>query len=311
MKKLKIKNIEIENNLLLAPMAGYTDVGFRYLAKKYGVGLTCTEMISAKALTYNNQKTIDLLSTFEGESPCAVQLFGKEPQDFYDAIKLPVLDKFDIIDINMGCPAPKIFNNGEGCSLMADIERAEEIVKACISATERPITVKFRSGIDQNSITAVEFAKAMERAGASAITIHARTKEQGYSGKADLEIARKVKEAVNVPVIVSGDCVDLESYNVILDYTKADGVMIGRGALGSPEIFAQILGKEVEVNKLQDIKEHMQEFNKFFSEKYVVLNMRSHLAFYLKRAKVSVKTRLEILKANSINQILDILKSVL
>lgn len=309
MKKLKIKNIELENNVVLAPVAGYTDVGFRKLAKKYGAALTYTEMVSAKALVFGNKKTEDLLITASNENPCAVQLFGNEPEVFYEAIKLKCLEKFDIIDINMGCPAPKIFSNGEGSALMADIEKAKEIVRAAVRATDRPITVKFRSGI--NSVTAVDFAKGMEEAGASAITIHARTKEQGYSGRADLNVAKAVKDAVKIPVIVSGDCVDKESYINILKITNADGVMIARGALGRPEIFGEILDKEVKIDKLKDILEHIEELRKYYSEKYVVLNMRSHIAFYLKKYKVPSETRVKFLKVEKIDELTELLRKVL
>ena len=310
MKKLIIKNVELKNNLMLAPIAGYSDVGFRCLAKKYGAGLTFTEMVSAKALTYGNKKTEDLLITAKNEEPCAVQLFGSEPKVFYEAIKLPCLEKFDIIDINMGCPAPKIYGNGEGSALMADIDKASEIVKACVRATDRPITVKFRSGIDENSINAVEFAKAMEKAGASAITIHARTKVQGYSGKADLMIAKAVKEAVSIPVIVSGDCVDRESYENILKVTNADGVMIARGALGRPEVFAEILENKMPTNKLQDIFFHIDYLLKHYSEKFVVLNMRTHIAFYLKKIKVAPETRAKLLKEERIDAVKQILREI-
>jgi len=309
MKKLRIKNIELENNLVLAPIAGYTDVGFRKLAKKYGAALTYTEMVSAKALVFGNKKTEDLLITAANEKPCAVQLFGSEPEVFYEAIKLKCLEKFDVIDINMGCPAPKIFSNGEGSALMGDVELAKEIVKASVRATNRPITVKFRSGIEK--VTAIEFAKAMEEAGASLITIHARTKEQGYSGKADLKVAKAVKDAVKIPVIVSGDCVDKESYLNILKETKADGVMIARGALGKPEVFSEILDKNVEINKLNDILEHIQELRKYYSEKYVVLNMRSHIAFYLKKYKIPSDIRVKFLKVEKIEELIELLKEVL
>ena len=307
MKKLKIGNVELENNVIFAPIAGYSDVGMRYLAKKYGAGLTFTEMISAKALVYGNQKTKDLLATFEGEKPVAVQLFGNDPQVFGEAVKLEELQKFDIIDVNMGCPAPKIFSNNEGSALLLDIPRAVKIVQSLKQNTSKPISVKFRSGIDQDHIVAVEFAKAMEKAGADALTIHARTKQQGYSGKADLMIAKEVKEAVQIPVIVSGDCVDKESFDNILKVTNADGVMIARGAFGKPEIFAEVLGKKVKVDKLDDIKTHIQILSQFFDERYVVLNMRSHIAHYIKGKKVSAQTKLELMKAETIEEVLRLL----
>lgn len=310
MKKLKIGNVTLENNLVLAPIAGYSDVGFRFLAKKYGAGLTFTEMISAKALCFGNQKTKDLLATFDGEKPVGVQLFGSDPEDFAKAVKLPELEKFDIIDINMGCPAPKIYQNGDGSALLKDIEKAKAIVKSCKNNTSKPITVKFRSGIDENNIVAVSFAKAMEEAGADALTIHARTKEQGYAGKADLAVAKMVKDSVKIPVIVSGDCVDKVSYENIMKQTGADGVMIARGAFGKPEIFAEILGKNVMVNKLEDIKEHVGVFEKYFGEKFVLLNMRSHIAHYIKGQGASTEQKVALMKAESFDEVFEILNQI-
>lgn len=310
MKKLKIGNVVLKNNLILAPIAGYSDVGLRFLAKKYGAGLTCTEMISAKALCYHNQKTFDLLATFEGEKPVCVQLFGSEPEVFSKAVKLPEIQKFDIIDINMGCPAPKIYQNGEGSALLEDIEKAKAIVRACKQNTRKPVTVKFRSGVDENSIIATTFAKAMEEAGADAITIHARTRKQGYSGKADLAVAKVVKDAVKIPVIVSGDCVDKQSYDNIMKMTNADGVMIARGAFGNPEIFAEILGKKVKVNKLEDIKTHIEILKKYFSERYVLLNMRSHIAHYIKGQKATTEQKVALMKAESLDEVLKILEQI-
>ena len=182
-----IKNVELKSNAILAPMAGFTDLAFRKMCSDFGAGLTTTEMISAKALHYKNKKTEDMLFTLEGESPKAVQIFGHEPEIMAEAVKNPLLEKFDIIDINMGCPAPKIYTNGDGSALMQNIELAEEVIKACVKATDKPITVKFRLGHNDNEINVIEFAKMCERAGAAAITVHGRTKVQGYSGKVDYE----------------------------------------------------------------------------------------------------------------------------
>lgn len=310
MKKLKIGKVVLKNNLILAPIAGYSDVGLRFLAKKYGAGLTCTEMISAKALCYNNKKTFDLLATFKGEKPVCVQLFGSEPEAFAKAVKLPEIQKFDIIDINMGCPAPKIYQNGEGSALLEDIEKAKKIVQTCKQNCDKPVTVKFRSGIDENSIIATTFAKAMEEAGADAITIHARTRKQGYSGKADLMVAKAVKENVKIPVIVSGDCVDKKSYESIINTTNADGVMIARGAFGNPEIFSEVLGKKVKVDKLDDIKTHIKIMREFFSERYVLLNMRSHIAHYIKGQGATTEQKLALMKAESLDEVLNILEKI-
>ena len=310
MNEFKIGNIKFKNDLVLAPMAGYSDVGLRYLARKYGASLTCTEMISAKALVYGNKKTIELLSTTRSEHPCAVQLFGSDPDVFYKAVKLKALDKFDIIDINMGCPAPKIYNNGEGSALLQDIPLAQKIVKACKRATSRPVTVKMRSGIDENHIVAKEFALAMQQAGADAITLHARTKEQGYSGKVDYELVKDVKDAISIPLIVSGDCTGRESYEYIKKITGADAVMIGRGAIGHPEVFAEILGESKKVNKMTDIKKHIQILSKYYPEKFIVLNLRGHIPHYIKGRGVDTKTKLELMKCETIKELLVILKRI-
>lgn len=310
MKQLKIGNLTLKNNLVLAPIAGYSDVGFRFLAKKYGASLTYAEMISVKALCYGNKKTFDLLSTFEGENPVGVQLFGSCPQDFAVAVKLPELQKFDVIDINMGCPAPKIFSNGEGSALLCEIDKAQAIVRACKENSNKPVTVKFRSGITDNNIIAVQFAKAMESAGADAITIHARTKEQGYQGRADLLVAKAVKEAVNIPVIVSGDCVDKKSYDKIINVTGADGVMIARGAFGNPEIFAEILESNVSVEKIEDIKQHIKIYRKFFDDRYVLLNMRSHIAHYIKGYKATTAQKIELMRAENFDEVFEVLNQI-
>ncbi|MBR4002550.1 MAG: tRNA-dihydrouridine synthase family protein, partial [Clostridia bacterium] len=223
---MKIKNVEIKNNLFLAPMAGITDKAFRCLCKKFGVGLTYTEMVSVKGLFYNSKNTKQLLDTFESESPCAVQLFGNEPEVFRTVIKSGVLDKFDIIDINMGCPAPKIVKNGDGSSLMKDLNLASEIIKACVESTDKPITVKFRKGFYKTDDKLTQFAKMCESSGASAITVHPRTREDFFSGEIDIEDIKKVKQAVNIPVIGNGDVVDENSYKKMLS-SGCDGVMIG------------------------------------------------------------------------------------
>ena len=311
MTSIKIKNIELKSNLILAPMAGFTDLAFRSACKKYGAGLTVTEMVSAKALSYNNKKTEDLLLTLDDENPKAVQIFGHEPEVMAQACKNPLLQKFDIIDINMGCPAPKIISNGDGSSLLKDIENARKIIEACVNATKKPITVKFRIGFYDDQIVAVEFAKMCEEAGAAAITVHGRTTKQGYSGQVNYDVIRAVKESVSIPVFANGDCRSREDYEKIMKITKADGVMIGRAAVGCPEIFAEIIsGNKPQVDKFEQIKWHYETMLKFYPERYVVLYMRSHLAGYLKGEYKNSKALVEMLKLDKYADILEYLGKI-
>ena len=305
MKTVKIKNVELKSNLILAPMAGFTDLAFRSLCHNFGAGLTVTEMVSAKALSYNNKKTEELLFKLDNESPKAVQIFGHEPEVMAEACRNPLLQKFDIIDINMGCPAPKIISNGDGSALLKDIDLARTIIEECTKATDKPITVKFRIGFYDDAIVAVEFAKMCEEAGAAAITVHGRTTKQGYSGEVNYEIIRKVKEAVSIPVFANGDCRNREDYERIMNITKADGVMIGRAALGCPEIFKEINENIIlKENKFEQIKWHYEKMLEVYSERYVVLYMRSHIAQYLKGEYKNSKALVEILKIDNYADIL-------
>ncbi len=306
---LKIKNVELKSNLILAPMAGLSDVAFRNMCLKFGAGLVCTEMVSAKALSYKNKKTEDLLITLDHEVPKAVQIFGHEPEVMAEAVKNPLLAKFDIIDINMGCPAPKIVKNGDGSALLKNFDLAEQIISACVNATDKPITVKFRIGFDEKENIAVDFARMCERAGAAAITVHGRTTKQGYSGIVNYEAIKQVKQAVNIPIFANGNCETREDYENILKITGADGIMIGRASLGSPEIFEEILsGKKPDVNKFEQIKYHYETLMKFFPEKAVVLSMRTHLANYLKKEYKNTKLLIELLKMNSYSEIIEKLR---
>ena len=305
---MKIKNVELKNNIFLAPMAGVTDIGFRKICRDFGAGLTYTEMISVKGLYYENKKTSSMLKLADNETPSCVQLFGSDPDIFRKVIMSGVLDKFDIIDINMGCPAPKIVNNGDGSKLLCNIPLAREIISACVKATDKPITVKFRMGYFADENIAVKFAKMCEEEGASAITIHPRTREQFYSGKADLDVIKQVKQAVSIPVIGNGDVVDVDSYNAMLA-TGCDAVMIGRGALGNPEIFSILQNKKVTKTKLEIIKEHLNLLaSQGLNENALVVAFRKHLLWYVSNFYLSTKIKTELMRYQTIQEVLDCLE---
>ena len=238
----KIGNVEMENPFVLAPMAGVTDLAFRKLCKEQGAGLICMEMVSAKAISYHNKNTEALMEIDPGEHPVSMQLFGSEPELMAEVAKSIEDRPFDILDINMGCPVPKVVNNGEGSALLKNPRLIEQIVRSVSGAVSKPVTVKVRIGFDENTpVDVVEIAKRVEDAGVAAIAVHGRTRQQYYSGQADWDAIRRVKEAVTIPVIGNGDVTSSESADAIMRETGCDGVMIGRGAQGNPWIFHQIL----------------------------------------------------------------------
>lgn len=314
---MRIANLEFENNVFLAPLAGVTDIAFRGICKRMGCGLVYTEMISAKALYYNNDNTKSMLEFSEEEVPAAVQIFGSEPE-----VMAKACDYFNdnpnicLVDINMGCPAPKIVKNGEGSALMKNTKLAAEIVRSVKKASIKPVTVKFRKGFDDNNINAVEFAKALEDAGVDAITIHGRTSKQMYEGKADWDIIRKVKEAVKVPVIGNGDVVTPEDAIRIVEQTNCDGIMIGRGALGNPWIFEEIQQKLSGVpicypapEEVIDICiEHFKRAVFYHGEHKAVREMRKHIAWYIKGLKNCTKIKNMINYEQQASQIINILE---
>lgn len=303
MKKLKIGNVELENPYILAPMAGVTDLPFRLLCREQGAGLLCMEMVSAKAIQYNNKNTKALLEIHPDERPVSLQLFGSEPDTISEIAKRIEELPFAILDINMGCPVPKIVRNGEGSALMKNPKLVHEIVSKTVKAIEKPVTVKIRKGFDDSCINAVEIAKIIEDTGAKAVAVHGRTREQYYSGKADWDIIRQVKEAVSIPVIGNGDVVSGQSAIAMMEQTGCDGVMIGRGAQGNPWIFAELLeyektGKMTERPNLEEMKEMMLRHARLQIEhkgEYLgIREMRKHVSWYTTGLPNSAKLRGEI-----------------
>jgi len=281
-KPLKIGNVIIPNNILLAPLAGVSDVGFRKVCKLYGAGLTCTEMVSAKGIIYKSKNTFSLLNTFPEEKPSAVQIFGSEPDIMAEAVKSEMLSKFDIIDINMGCPVKKVVGCGEGSALMLEPKKAEKIITECRKASgTRPVTVKFRRGFYMEKQISTEFSKMCENAGASLITLHGRFSQQLYRGKSDIGCIRDAVESVKIPVIANGDVNSLSAANKIADETGAAGVMIARAALGNPAVFREITGIDSELTTKEAVVLHFKTLSEFAGERFAVLNIRKHLLWYL------------------------------
>ncbi len=276
---LTIGNIALSSRALFAPMAGYSDLGARYLARLYGAGLTYSEMVSAKGLVYQNKETQKLLDKSEIETPFAAQLFASSPEYLFKAVKLLPSD-IDIVDINMGCPAPKIVKNGEGSALLKDPLLAGELVAAAAEASDRPVTVKMRLGFEMGVFTADKVAREVEKAGAKAVTVHGRYREQMYAGQVDKDKIRAVKESVAIPVIANGDVRSVKDYETMLAATLADGVMIGRGALGNYKIFADILGKKVDRSEKENILLQIDFLKKEYPERIVVNLMKSHVSAY-------------------------------
>lgn len=317
--KWKIGNVEIKNQLVLAPMAGISNTSYRKIVKKMGVGLIYAEMVSTNALTYGNEKTFNLLKMSEEERPIVQQIFGSDVESFVTAAKL-IEEKMhpDIIDINMGCPVPKVALRAQaGSALLKNPEKIGEIVTAVVNSVSVPVTVKIRSGWDEKSINAVEVAKICEKSGASAIAIHARTRSEGYSGKANWNIIKEVKKSVSIPVIGNGDVTSPKLAKKMLDETGCDAVMIGRGALGNPWIFKscleylennKLIEEPTNKEKIEMIKEHYKLLKEDKNEHVALLEIRTHALYYLKGMPESKIYKEKICKAKSEEEFLNILK---
>lgn len=306
--QLKIGDIQLESNIVFAPIAGFSEVGFRHMCAKYGAGLTYTELVSAKGLCYGNKGTQELLAREDFSSPCAVQLFGSDPEFMYKAAKDERLASFEIVDINMGCPVKKVFNNGDGSALMKNHDLITEIVQAVKEGAKRPVTVKMRAGVETGKPVAVECALAAQKGGASAVCVHPRYREQFYSGEADHSITRAVKEALDIPVIANGDITDLPSLARVRDLTGADGFMIGRGALGRPWVFAELNGGDGNHDVKADIYEHIAVLRKYMCDFTVANVMKLQLCYYAKGGRDAKAVRVEIGKAKSVDDIFDIVE---
>lgn len=314
---LKIASLKLDNPVVLAPMAGITDLPFRAIAKEFNPGLVCSEMISAMALHYNSEKTREMIKINPAEKPVSVQIFGAEPEIMAEAARVIAAEGADLIDINMGCPVPKVVKAGEGAALLNNLPQVARIIEAVVRSVTIPVTVKFRLGWDDNLIVAPEMAMIAEKSGAAAVTVHARTRAQFYQGKADWEWITEVKQRVNIPVIGNGDVDSPEAARKMLDLTGCDGVMIGQAALGRPWLFRSVVSFLKEGVLIPDppleerfavIRRHLQLQVAYSGEERAVLEMRKHLSWYFKGLPGAAKMRDLVNTVSTLEQLHDLLQ---
>ena len=314
---MQIGKVKLDNPVVLAPMAGVTDFAFRQLVKEFACGLVCAEMVSSKGLIYNNDRTVEMLNIHPEERPISIQIFGCEPEIMAQAARIVEEKGADIVDINMGCPVPKVVKNQEGSALMKNPQLAREIVQAVVGAVNVPVTVKMRKGWAANQVNAVELAKIVEEAGAAAVAVHGRTREQYYSGQADWGIIKKVKESISIPVIGSGDVTSPEEAKRMLEETSCDGVMIGRGALGNPRVFSrtvhyletgELLPLPTAKERIKVALRHLELLVQSKGEYIGTREMRKHAAWYTKGLPESAQLRRIINTANTKEELAVILK---
>ena len=319
MSRLTIGNVELQNNIILAPMAGVSDLPFRLLCHEQGAGRVCSEMISAKAILYKNKNTEELLKIHPGEGPVSMQLFGSDPDIISEMAKRIEERPFAVLDINMGCPVPKVVNNGEGSALMKNPKLVGQIVEKTAKAIQKPVTVKIRKGFDENHVNAVEIARIAQESGAAAVAVHGRTREQYYSGKADWDIIAAVKQAVKIPVLGNGDVTDADSAGKMFEKTGCDGILVGRGAQGNPWIFKEITrglaGETTERPNKQELYEmilrHAQLSAEYKGEYITVREMRKHVAWYTTGLPHSAALRRQINEMETMEQLTECMKRIL
>lgn len=313
---LTIGNAELSNPLILAPMAGVTDLPFRLLCKEQGAGLVCMEMISAKAIAFHNRNTKKLMQIDPGERPVSLQLFGSDPDIISEIAREIEEEPFDILDINMGCPVPKIVGNGEGSALMKDPKLVEQIVSKTVRAIKKPVTVKIRKGFDEDHVNAVEIARIAEASGAAAVAVHGRTREQYYSGQADWKIIRQVKEAVKIPVLGNGDVDSPQKAKALFEETGCDGILIGRAARGNPWLFHQIktyleTGEEEPRPSMEEIRQMMLRHARMqidYKGDYTgIREMRKHISWYTAGCPHSAKLRAQINSVESLEELKELI----